>query len=278
MGVLLALCSAFCYGVADFVGGLLSRRADGATVALLGQLGGLLLTLVAAPFVPASAPAPSDLGWGALSGVGTGVGMLFLYRGLGRGRMSVVVPLSAVAGLALPVLAGVALLGDRPSVAAWLGIAVAGPALWLVAQARDADGRAVAAGTGHSLIAGLGIALQYLALAQAGPTAGIWPVVAGRVTATLTIVPAARGADPHQRVDLRLVGSAGLTGGVAALALVCYLLATREELVSVAVVLSSLYPVVPVLLGIVVLRERLTRSQAAGLLAAGLATALITGG
>lgn len=45
----------------------------------------------------------------------------------------------------------------------------------------------------------------------------------------------------------------------------CYLLATRTELITVAVLLSSLYPVVPVVLGITLLRERLTRQQATGL-------------
>ena len=56
--------------------------------------------------------------------------MLFLYRGISRGAMSVVVPVSAVGGVALPVLVSVALLGDRPTVLAWTGIAVAVPALW----------------------------------------------------------------------------------------------------------------------------------------------------
>lgn len=110
MGALLALASALFYGISDFAGGLLSRRAPFAAVALAGQVGGLLLAVAAVPFLDAGAVAASDLAWGALSGVGTGVGMLFLFRGLGRGAMSVVVPTSAVAGVALPVLAGVAFL------------------------------------------------------------------------------------------------------------------------------------------------------------------------
>lgn len=102
------------YGLADFTGGLLSRRAHFAAVALAGQVGGLILALAVAPLAPGSSPGAADLGWGALSGVGTGFGMVFLYRGLSRGAMSVVVPVSAVSGVALPVLAGVLVLGDRP--------------------------------------------------------------------------------------------------------------------------------------------------------------------
>lgn len=67
-----------------------------------------------------------------------------------------------------------------------------------------------------------------------------------------------------------------MNGGLAAAALVCYLLATREQLVVIAVVLSSLYPVVPVLLGVFALRERLSRTQAAGLGGAAAAVVLLT--
>lgn len=276
MGALLALASAVCYGVADFAGGLLSRRANGVAVALTGQAGGFVLTLLAAPLVAAPGLALSDVAWGALSGVGTGVGMVFLYRGISHGDMSVVVPISAVGGVALPVLIGVTLLGDRPTILAWLGIAFAVPALWLVAQARNDPGSAVRTATLEGLIASVGIALQYIALAQAGPAAGIWPVVAGRLTAILTILPLAW--QTGSRLQLRPAATllAGANGGVAALALVCYLLATREQLVTIAVVLSSLYPAIPVLLGITVLSERLTRRQTAGLAGAGAAIGLLT--
>ncbi len=266
MGALLALASSLAYGIADFAGGLLSRRAHFGVVAFVGQLAGLVFAAAVAPFVSADVVL-ADLAWGALSGVGTGVGMLFLYRGLSRGDMSVVVPVSAVGGVALPVVVGVAVLGDRPSPLAWVGIVVALPALWLVS-----GGKVGAAGDG--LAASVGIAVQYLALAQVGPEAGIWPVVAGRVTAALAILPAV--------TDRRLSWPTGLgaaaCGATAALALVCYLLATRQQLVVIAVVLSSLYPAIPVLLGITVLRERLARWQAVGIVGAAVAVGLLVFG
>ena len=262
MGALLALASALAYGIADYAGGLLSRRAHFGTVAFLGQVGGLVVALVAAPFVPAHAGL-DGLAWGALSGVGTGVGMLFLYRGISRGAMSVVVPVSAVGGIALPVLVGVALLGDRPSVLAWAGIAVAVPALWLVART---GGPAKADGVRDALVASAGIAVQYLALAQAD--AGLWAVVAGRVAAALVVLPAVRR-------PVTAVVPAAACGALAALALTCYLLATWHQLVTVAVVLSSLYPAVPVLLGVTLLHERVNRWQVCGLVLAGAAIGLL---
>ncbi len=262
MGALLALTSAVLYGIADFAGGLLSRRASFVTVALAGQAGGFVVLLAVAPFVPGD-PTGGDLAWGALSGVGTGLAMVFLYRGLSRGAMSVVVPVTAVGGLAIPVLVGIALLGDRPSPLGIAGMVLAVPALWLVSWSPGHNGAA------DGLVAGLGVAVQYLALAQAGPESGIWPVVAGRLAAVLAILP-------WWRRDARPPVGAWLTGVCAALALVAYLLATRLQLVSIAVVLSSLYPAIPVLLGFTVLREKLTWARAAGLFGAAAATALIT--
>lgn len=203
MGALLALTSAVCYGIVDFTGGMLSRRVNFAVVSLLGQLGGLALAVAAALLVPAGAVRPVDLQWGALSGIGSGAAMYFLNRGLSRGAMSTVVPVSAVTSVALSVLCGVILLGDRPGTLAWTGFAVTVPALWLVADDRSGprpsgDGRAVdrpgpvaSGGVPDGLLASAGVAVQYLALGQATPSSGLWPVAAGRVAAVLVLLPVA---------------------------------------------------------------------------------------
>ncbi|TDE95978.1 DMT family transporter [Occultella glacieicola] len=277
MGILLALGSSVLYGLADYLGGILSRRGSFVAIALVGQVTGLVFSLVAVLLLPEVAAGPEDLAWGALSGVGTGLGMLFLYRGLSRGHMSVVVPISAVGGVALPILVGVALLGERPSVLSWLGIAAAVPAIWLVSRVRGPSGSGSAAATTDALVASMAIALQYTALAQAGPDAGLWPIVTGRVAATLVLVPVALRAR-QRRISVRLTLGAAAVGVMATLALLLYLLATQVQLMTVAVVLSCLYPVIPVLLGITVLHERVATHQVVGLLAAGAAVVLITVG
>ncbi|MHA6796753.1 hypothetical protein ACVGVM_25055 [Pseudonocardia bannensis] len=63
--------------------------------------------------------------------------MAFLFRAIGTGPMSVVVPVSALAGAALPVLVALLALGDRPTPAAPAGIAVALPAIWLVSRPHE---------------------------------------------------------------------------------------------------------------------------------------------
>ncbi|MEV6945084.1 EamA family transporter [Streptomyces sp. NPDC051172] len=273
MGPLLALASAVCYGIVDFAGGLLSRRAPFTSITFFGQLGGLLLAGIAALLVPAGAVHPIDLLWGALSGIGSGTAMHFLNRGLSRGAMSVVVPVSAVTGVALSVLCGVLALGDRPGALAWTGIAVTVPALWLVAGG-GAGGRGSDGQMGDGLLASAGVAVQYVALGLAGPSAGLWPVAAGRVAAVLLLLPT---ATRHRlRLPGRLTAQALLVGAGAALGLILYLLAAQRQLLAVVVVLASLYPALPVVLGLALLHERVTRRQTAGLLGAAAATVLLT--
>jgi drug/metabolite transporter (DMT)-like permease len=278
-GALLALGSALCFGIADYAGGLLSRRANALAVALAVQVSGLLLLLLVGPLVTATSVGVADVGWGALSGVGTAVGVLFLYRGLTHGPMSVVVPLSAVAGLALAVLVGVLLMGERPSWLSWAGIAVAVPAVVLVLRTNGQGRAAGLTAVADGLVSSAGFALQYVALAQADAGAGLWPVAAGRVASVLTMALAACAGTSRVRLAPASVAlAAAANGAVAVCGLTLYLLATRQEMVAVAVVLSSLYPAVPVLLGVVVLRERLGPQRVLGLLGALVAVVLLTVG
>ena len=112
MGVLLALLAALCYGSSDFTAGAGGRRSDPSAVTVIAQPFGLLAAAVAVIALAARSPTPHALWWGALSGVGSGVGTVSLYRGLAVARMSVVAPLSAVLSAALPALAGL-LLGEH---------------------------------------------------------------------------------------------------------------------------------------------------------------------
>lgn len=263
MGVALALASALCFGLSDFAAGLAARRLHSAAVVLIGQLCGVVLVTVLAVLVAAPDVTPAALGRGALSGIGTGLGAAFLFQAMKVGRFSLVVPLSDVAGVAIPVVIGVALLHDRLSWWAWAGFVIAGPAIWLITSGRGSR-TGPAAGAGWALLSGAAFALQYVALARADAAAGLWPLALNRLVAVLTVAPIAVRPErlrTRRGTALLAVGSGVL--GTSAIA--AFLLASRAQALSVAVVLTSLYPAVTVLLGVTVMHERLTRRQLAGL-------------
>ena len=115
MFALLALASAACYGAADFLGGLTSKRASTLAIVVVSQLAGLLLLLVTFPFLPVASPDRMDFVWGAVAGLTGGTGVALLYRALAIGVMAVVAPTTAVCAVVIPVLVAIG-LGERPGV------------------------------------------------------------------------------------------------------------------------------------------------------------------
>jgi drug/metabolite transporter (DMT)-like permease len=274
MGNVLALVSALCFGVTHFVSGLVSRRAPGMTVSLYAQVAGTVVTVPFAALAGSGSPTAAALGWGALSGAGTGVGVAFLYRALGKGPMSLVVPASDVAAVVLPVLFGLFLLGQRLSFAALAGVCCAVPALLLVSRGGRA-GR-TAAGIPDALVAGLGFAVQFVALSRIPAEAGFWPVVLSRAVSVVAVAGLVAATRAPWRLPSRLFGPAAFAGACGSAAIVLYLLAAQHQLLAVATVLAAFYPAVPVLLALVFLREQLSRTQVAGLLGTGAAIALLS--
>lgn len=271
--VALALLGAISYGVSDFVGGLASRRSSVWPVAILSCVGSMVGAVALAVAVPGH-PTTGQLWWGALAGVGAGAGTAFLYRGLAGGRMGVVAPVSGVGATVIPVVIGV-LGGERPSALVWLGMIVALPGIWFVSREESGVPATGPSGLLDGVLAGIGFGVLFAALGQVPDGAGFWPLAAAEVAAVVTVVAACvalRGeALPHVREQWW-----GLVSGLlAAIAGVSFLLATHHGLLSVSAVLTSLYPAFTVLLAAVVLRERIHKVQARGLVLCGAAVVLV---
>jgi drug/metabolite transporter (DMT)-like permease len=266
MSVLLALGAAIAYGLSDFLGGVASRRTSVWPVALTACLGATVGTLVLAVVVPGD-PSAADFAWGLLAGVGSGTGTAFLYRGFARGRMGVVAPVSAVGAALLPAALAVA-TGERPTALVWVGMLVALPGIWMVSrESAPTDARTSSAeGLLDGVLAGLGFGLLFAALGQVPEEAGFWPVAANQAVSLLAVSVSAwlLGGNPVPR---RRADWWGLPAGVlATLAVVGFMLARQAGLLSVAAVLTSLYPAATVLLATLLLHERLHRGQSFGLL------------
>ncbi len=264
LGILLALSSAIAYGAADFIGGVGARRFSTWQIVLVGQSAGAIVMLIAGLMLPGN-PVPADFAWALLAGVGSATGSIFLFRGLARGRMGLVAPISAVGAAALPVLAGV-VFGDRPSWLAWIGMLVALPGIWLVSRETTSDRPE---GTRGALIdgvtAGAGFGILFVALAQISDGAGLMPLAANQfIGAVLTVVAAAsiRQAWRPRRGVLAWGSASGVLGASGTLA---FMVATGATTLGIAGVLASLYPAVTVLLAAVVLGERIGTGQRVGI-------------
>jgi drug/metabolite transporter (DMT)-like permease len=275
MGVVLSLVAAIAYGLSDFIGGLASRRTSAWPVAFLASGGALLGCLVLAVVVPGD-PTRGDLAWGAVAGLGSGAGGAFLYRGLAGGRMGVVAPVSAVGAAILPSIVGLA-TGERPDVLVWLGIGAAFPGIWLVSREPTADG-GLAAGLVDGALAGLGFGLLFSAMGQVPDGAGYWPLVMVQIVSLFAIAVTATAFKATWLPSVRSELWGLVAGLVAAVAVLAFLLATQTGLLTVAAVLTSLYPAVTILLAALVLKEHIHRAQGVGLGLCAVAVALVAGG
>jgi len=274
MVVLLALGSAIAYGFSDFVGGLLSRRTSVWAVATVGQTVATVGTSAFALLVGGD-PAPGDWLWGGVAGVGSGLGTVFLYRGLSSGRMSVVAPISAVGAALLPIVVGL-VAGERPQLLTWLGVGCALPAIWLVSRsAAPATPAAESAGVTDGLLAGVGFGALFAALGQVPEESGLWPLTLAQGASVVVIVTLGVALRQSWLPRDRDAALGAVPGVLGALATVLFLLSSQAGLLAVAAVLASLYPATTVLLAALVLHERIGHSQALGLLLAAAAVALV---
>ncbi|MGI9157739.1 MAG: EamA family transporter [Marmoricola sp.] len=279
MAIILALCSALTYGLSDFAGGFVSRRTSAWAVAVVGQTSSVVCTAVAALFV-AGSPVPLDFGWAVLAGLGGGMGCGFLYRGFRTGRMGVVAPVSAVGSALVPVVAG-ALGGERPGLLAWIGIAVAMPAIWLVSSTpstEQTEGGPVSAGLLDGVLAGIGFGLLFACLGQIPASAGLWPLTVTQLVSVPAVIGLATVLRAQWVPREPVVRWAALTGPLGATATLTFLLATQHGYLTVSGVLASLYPASTVLLAVLVLREHVHRAQALGLALCAVTVALVAAG
>lgn len=225
---------------------------------------GLVLSAAA---VIATGAGPPTTGQ-ALASVGAGAagtaGLALLYRALATGTMSVVAPVAAT-GVALPLVVGV-LTGDDLSAGQAVGLAAAVVGVLASSHRPDTeDARAAARTIGLAVLAAAGFGCYFIG-SHAGVRGGLaWLLLLSHAVACvgvvgfaavrrLPVVPARREWAPLTVIGLLDLSATALYG-----------LANRDGLLSVVAVVGSLYPVATVILARLVLRERVSRVQAAGI-------------
>lgn len=275
MTALLALLAAVSFGVSDVAGAIASRRASALAVSLGLQVTGFPLVVIGLVVVPGD-PSLAAVGLGAVAGAIGTIGLVLYLRSMAVGPVGVISPISALVGVAVPVSWGVAVAGEVLSRLQVLGVVGGILAVVMVAWSPGASLRAYGSGGPLiALIAGTLFGLYFVILDATPEGSGLWPLLGARLAGTLVVVSLLivirRPVPP--RSDWPLIT---LSGATDVSANILFLLATRSGLLSLASLLTSLYPVVALLLARAFLHERLTPLQAAGVvLALGATTALI---
>ncbi|MFG1720969.1 EamA family transporter [Micromonospora chalcea] len=262
--IVLAAVSALAFGTADFSGGKASRWADPIAVTVVSQMLSLPLLVVLVLVVPGT-PSALDLGWGLLAGVAGAGGVMLLYRALSTGVMAVVAPVTAITAAIVPIVAGL-ILAHSPGAVALGGAGLAVVAIALVSlgergAARRVSGRVLA----MALAAGLLFGVFFALLGQADESAGMWPVLAVRVSSVAFGLALAARTGTRLRLGRRVLGWAAAAGLLDSAANALFLAAAGRGHLSVVAAIASLYPASTVLLALAVDRERLRPVQLAGL-------------
>ena len=205
------------------------------------------------------------------------MGLALLYRGLARGPMAVVAPLTALTAAVVPVAWDVA-KGNRPSAVTWIGIVVGLVAIVVISSERDHSTTPVSVRVvAEALAAGACFGLYFSIISEAAEDSAPWPIVGSRVVTVVGLVTLVLVRRiPVQQVERRWImffGGLCDTG-----ANVTFLFALEHGSLAAVAVMSSLYPAATVLCARVVLHEKLDRIKIAGLVIALVAVGLIAGG
>ena len=260
----LAAVCALIWGASDFCGGKATQRWNPLSVTVLSQILGLPMIALLLLVIPGT-PRWGDILLGVVAGVAGLWGIVLLYKGLSRGAMSVVAPITAVTSALVPIAGGL-LRGERPAPAALIGAFCAVAAIGLVSLSpRGGHTRITANTVLLALLSGACFGTFFIVLGFAHDDAGMWPMVGVRASS----VPVGLFLAIRAGASLRMRG--GSVGGLTAAAGVgdtlangFYLLAVQSGAMSVVAPIAALYPASTVLLALFVEKERIRAIQLAG--------------
>jgi len=263
---LLALLSSILWGGADFLGGKLSKRYQAIAVTAVSQVFGLLIG-VSIVLISSSWLSPS-LSWDSyfISGVFAGllgfIGLVAFYTGLATGRMGVVAPISA---LSVTIPLTIAFInGEKPNTGQLIGMGVALTGAFF-ASGPEIKGGVTIKPIIFAVIAAFGFGSAVTFIARGSETSAIMTMTTMRLATlmvALLLFARHRTIGGFTKKDLPILIA---IGGADFMANLLLGVATTKGLVSLAVVLGSLYPIVTALLAFRLLHERLHKVQYLGI-------------
>ena len=271
--IIFGLCASLFWGSGDFSGGLASRRTGASSVVIVAYAVGFVLLVILALIWREPFPSALDLAWGGLAGLAGAIGLISFYSALSIGRMGIAAPVSAVLTATIPVLFS-AFTEGLPSLIQLGGFVLALLAIALISRPERSKGRPE--GIGLALLAGCGFGCFFILISRVNHSATFWPLAMARFTSVLFLLVFVRIRRQPVLPSKAVVPLVLIAGIMDAIGNAFFVLAAHSGRLDIAAVLSSLYPAATVLLAALVLRERVNRIQAIGILLALLAVPLIS--
>jgi drug/metabolite transporter (DMT)-like permease len=267
--ILLALGTALCYGVSNFIGPQISRHLPTMSVIVAGQTVALLVSATVVVAHGGGAPGAAEVAAGLLAGLGNAGGLALFYLAAASGPLSIITPIGAT-GAAVPVLIGLA-SGEQLGVLGAAGIVLAMGGVVMAARTVGASEQA-AADLRRTVLLSVASAACFgvflWAIAPASESGVFWGVMLSRISLVGSLVVGALLLRRALRVPAADVPKVALPGVLLFSGTLMYAAATQEGLLSVVSVIATLFPVVTVTLAFVLLHERPSRTQWAGIAAA----------
>jgi len=269
-----ALSAVGVWGASDFLGGIGARRVNAFLFTAVVHISGMVLMGGLALLVHAPLPGSMSLRWALLAGSVGGIALALFYRALASGKMGLTAPVAAVLGAGIPTIV-TAFAQGFPGYRHVGGFVLAGVGVWLISRAEDGAGRPE--GLGLAVLAGIGFAGFYLCINKAGVGSALWIAVVSR-TASFLVTSAFVLFGRHLRaVPAPVLAIAILAGCLDITGSAVFIRAAQIGRLDEAVVLSSLYPAVTVLLARIFLHEHFSRARTVGMLAALVAVPMVAG-
>jgi drug/metabolite transporter (DMT)-like permease len=273
LGVLFALISAASWGSGDFSGGRAARRGHQYQVLLLAAFSGMVLLAVSAVIRGEGLPGGLSLLWAAMAGAAGAQGMAALYRALSMGHTASVAPTSAITCAVLPVIFGIITAG-LPRMTQLVGFVLAFSGIWLLSRSPARAEKAFREGMILAFLSGIGFGGFFIFIAQVEKGQVFIPVLVARsVTFIIAFIMLRLN---HLNMPGLLSNPVALLAGVLDTGgNIFYLLATQFTRLDVAALLSSFYPAGTVILASLILKEKISPVQWAGMSTCLLALILI---
>lgn len=269
------LMSALTWGISDFTGGMITKRTNVYGVLIIGHIGSLILLVISALLFKESIPPLQDWLLGMLTGISGAIGLILLYRSLAEGQMSLASPVAALVGAAVPVLVG-SFMDGIPAPLVLVGFGLALVAIWLIAQTGSIDPAGIFRKLLISALAGFFFGFFFIGMHLASSRAVLWPMAAtrlGSIPSAILFCSLRRIQWLPERRHWRNISLISIMDTVGNL---FYMLAARFGRMDVAAVVSSMYPASTVALARILLKEKITVWQTAGVLLALVALVFIS--